>query len=141
MSELSPEPDSASSSPETAPSHRPPQWGLAVLGMAAAVGILGDWLLNTETWGINWVLWIAVLLGALALRQRYFPTSGLSRWPWLAVPSVIFGLCFAWRDAPLLRMLALLVSLLAFTIPAWLAIAGGWTRLSLGAMGRVFSDN
>ncbi|HEY9722043.1 MAG TPA: DUF4173 domain-containing protein [Oscillatoriaceae cyanobacterium] len=134
MSDSAPAPLPFDPAPIANPSSARPQWGLSALGIAVALGLAGDWLLNTGWWGINWSLWLALLMGGLALQQRHFPIAGLPLWPWMTIPCLVFAGCFAWRDAPLLRMLDVLIPLFFLSVPAWRVTGNALFRVSLGAM-------
>ena len=77
--------------------------GLSLLPAALLLGLLGDGLLRATPWGINILLWVGGLLGALYwLAGRLgFLLSGEGKW--LAVPALVFAGGFAWRDSSTLR--------------------------------------
>jgi hypothetical protein len=85
---------------------------------AVLLGVLADSLLRTDSWGVNFTLWIAALLGAILLlaRRRETPLVGEGRL--LAIPLLLFGVLFSWRDSEVLKSLdgaAVLVSLALLT--------------------------
>src|SRR5204862_145729 len=80
------------------------QRGLAILAGATAIGIAADGLLRVGPWGINFALLAGlmplVLFGISRWQRVPLSRSGAA----LAVPAVIFGLAFAWRDSAVLQM-------------------------------------
>ncbi len=45
--------------------------GLGVLGVALALGGLGDVLLRVTPWGINFLIWVTALVGLTILLARW----------------------------------------------------------------------
>src|SRR5437868_2938303 len=76
--------------------------GLAVLGAALGLGVIGDLLLRSTPWGLNVPVFVAVLLasGYGLARWQGVPLVGSGRW--LAAPALFFAGAFAWRDSPTL---------------------------------------
>jgi hypothetical protein len=76
--------------------------GLGLLGMALLLGVLGDGLLRSAPWGINFPLWLAVAIaGGWAVLPDGTDRPRISGWPLLA--ALFFAVCIAWRDAEFLR--------------------------------------
>jgi len=89
---------------------------LRLLGAAILLGVLGDVLLRTLPWGLNFFLWMAVLLAALLLlgHARSEALAGSGRW--LILPLTLFSLLFLWHDSPVLKMLNVLALLVALSL-------------------------
>jgi len=83
-----------------------------ILPTAAALGILGDVLLRSTPWGLNFYLWTVALSASLML-VTWVRRSGVPRLMFL--PSV-FAMFIAWRDAPFLRVWDTLAVLAALSI-------------------------
>ena len=98
--------------------------GLALLGAAAALGVLGDALLRATPWGLNVFLWIGPLVaaGALLARAHGLPLTGGGRW--LIAPALFFAAALAWRDSPTLNWLNLSALLAALALVTLRARAG-----------------
>ncbi len=80
-----------------------PRLGLTVLGLAAALGLLGDQLLRAMPWGLNLTLVSLALIAAgtwLVLRYR-LPASKDA--PWLATTAVLCAVAFVRRDSAALQ--------------------------------------
>lgn len=79
--------------------------GLTVLGVALALGLLGDALLRATPWGLNVPLWVGAALGGLWLAARRLGLDLNGEGKWLAVPALLFAGCLAWRDSATLQAL------------------------------------
>jgi hypothetical protein len=85
---------------------------LGVLGAAAVLGALGDFLLRATPWGINLTLWTVALVAVAAGLRRWAGLDAAGR-SWVPMAIGIAAL-MAWRDSPTLKALdiaALLVVL------------------------------
>jgi hypothetical protein len=101
----------------------------AALVLAGAIlGALGDWLARAPgPFGLNTSLWIAsVAVAALVLHRRAARALDSERAAWLII-GVLFAAGLSWRDAPLLKLLALGCATLTFAIAAHRP-AGAWVR-------------
>jgi hypothetical protein len=92
--------------------------GLRVLGLAVLLGLLGDALLRETPWGLNTAIWTCTLVASILLLAKYreAPLTGEGRL--MAVPILLFGAGFAWRDSPVLKSLdaaSLMVALALLT--------------------------
>jgi hypothetical protein len=95
--------------------------GLALLGVALALGLLGDLLFHGRPLGLNVLLFTACFVGALALLLRVGRAPLHQGRRWMAAPLLVFAAAFLWHDSPLLVAVNLL------------ALAGA---VSLGALRR-----
>jgi hypothetical protein len=95
--------------------------GFALLGVAVALGVLGDALFHGRPLGLNVLLFVVCFVAALAvvLHAGRAPLHQGRRW--MCLPLLGFGAAFAWHDSPLL------------TVANLVALAGG---VSLGALRR-----
>ncbi len=93
--------------------HRP-IW--TALGGAALLGALGDLLLRTNTWGVNFTLWVLALasLAWVVLQLRAAPPRGVGLWLVVAVFFAFLG--YAWRDSEFLRFWNFLAILAALSM-------------------------
>jgi hypothetical protein len=99
--------------------------GLKVLEASLLMGILGDGLLRATPWGLNVLLWaggVSVALTVFMLRwhQKALRQGG----HWLLLTSLLSAASFAWRDSPVLNLLAGLTLLVALALMGWRARAG-----------------
>ena len=105
--------------------------GLILIASALVLGIAGDLLLNTPTWGVNVGLYalVIVVVAVAAGRLGGIALTGGGRW--LAIPAVIFASAFAWRDSPMLLACNLLLVLILLALYADRARSG---RLRLAGL-------
>jgi len=114
---------------------RPTQLAIAVLGLGATFGALGDILFNRAGIGLNAALWVNALALAAWLvhrRTRRAP-AGL---PALLALGGFFAVCLAWRASPFLRAWDIVaIAAVATTIAVHLRGALPWARLTDYARG------
>src|SRR5687767_4422767 len=80
--------------------------GIAALGAAAILGVLGDAFLQPTPWGAAFPPWMGLLILTIGLlARRGLPISPSVRL--LAIPVLLFSLCFAWRDSDDLKLVNL----------------------------------
>ena len=93
--------------------------GLGVLGAALVLGGLGDALLRATPWGINFLLWVAVLVGMAVLlaKSGRVPLEGEGRW--LVVVALIFAAGVVLRDSLVVVLLDVLAVMLALSLAVW----------------------
>jgi hypothetical protein len=103
--------------------------GLGVLGAALVLGSLGDWLLRATPWGINFLLWVAVLAGAAVALSRWGRMEVTGGGRYLVPVAVLFAAAVAWRDSPVVASLNVLAVLVALSLAAFWGRRGG-IRLS-----------
>jgi hypothetical protein len=103
--------------------------GLGVLGAALVLGSLGDWLLRATPWGINVLLWVAVLAGGAVALSRWGRLAVAGGARWLVPVAVLFAAGVAWRDSPVVASLNVLAVLVALSLAAFRGRQGG-IRLS-----------
>lgn len=99
-----------------------------VLGLALAVGILGDLLLRAMPWGINLALVTVALVAAggwLVHRYRLAVSKDAA---WLAITALLGAAAFVRRDSPTLQALDLLTVVAALGL-AMLSVQGASIRL------------
>lgn len=96
--------------------------GLEILQAAVLLGISGDILLRETPWGLNFFLWIALLVAALtALALRRGDGRQTAQTYALRGALLFFGLMYVWRDSIELKMLdflAVVVALSLLVLPA-----------------------
>lgn len=104
--------------------------GLGILGAALILGGLGDALLRATPWGVNFLLWVAMLVVAgLALARWGVPLRGEGRW--FAVVAVVFAGGVMWRDSPVVVALDVGVVLLSISLAIWRGREGSLRRAGI----------
>lgn len=99
--------------------------GLGLLGAALALGLLGDLLLRATPWGINVLLWVAILVGAAMALWSWGRLEAAGGGRWLVPVAVFFAAAVAWRDSPVVASLDVLAVLVALSLAAYRARRGG----------------
>jgi len=89
---------------------------ISVLAAALTLGVLGDALLRSFPWGVNFALWASLLAAAIfflgrARRQAFAQGGG-----WLLLPIVLSPLAFLWHESLALKALNLLALLTALSL-------------------------
>ena len=102
--------------------------GLGVLGVALGLGSLADLLLQATPWGINVLLWVAVLAAAAAALARWGQLEVVGEGRWLVLVAVFFAAAVAWRDSPVVASLNVLAALVALSLAALRGRRGGLRR-------------
>ncbi len=106
--------------------------GLTVFGGALVIGVVADALLRVGPWGTNLTLFVVAMVAVLFGSARWHRVSMRST-AWLAIPAVLFGAAYAWRDSPVLQNLNLAAAALALALMAMYA-GGGLLSTSLVGM-------
>ncbi len=95
---------------------QPLKTGIAIVVSSLALGVVGDILLRSTPWGLNFAILVTATVAAVALVGRIVGRgSGISLW--LSVP-VVFAECFVWRDSPFLKAWGFMAVVAAFTLVA-----------------------
>ena len=109
--------------------NNPAKLELAVVAAALSLGILGDALLRSFPWGVNFALWAGALVAAILLLGRSRRAVLAEGGYWLLLPILLFPLAFLWHDSLALRALNLLALLTALSL-LMLRAQGGHLRAS-----------
>src|SRR5205085_10591608 len=108
--------------------------GIKVLEAALLLGVLGDGLLRATPWGLNVLLWMGGVVGALiVLLMRWRRRVLLDGGHWLLLIVLLAAAAFAWRDSLTLNFLAGMTLLVALSLMAWRASGGRLRVACLGA--------
>ena len=105
--------------------------GLGVLGAALVLGALGDLLLRATPWGINFLLWVTVLVGLAVLLVRWgrVDTGGEGRW--LIFVAIVFAAGVVLRDSPTVVFLDVLGVLISLSLAVWRGRVGSLRRAGI----------
>lgn len=76
--------------------------GITLVGVAVALGTLGDVLFHGRPAGLNVLLFAVGFVGSLALLVRVARTPLHQGRRWMALPLLVFAAAFAWHDSALL---------------------------------------
>src|SRR5205823_2644258 len=75
-----------------------------ILVVALVLGVVGDWLLRSTPWGINFPLWVTLVGICAAGLVRKSPVTLSRAALWMSLPIALFSFCFFWRDADELKV-------------------------------------
>src|SRR3954451_12413645 len=78
--------------------------GLALVGVGAGLGILGDLFFHGRPLGLNVLLFAVCFVAALALLLRVGRAPLHQGRRWMALPLLGFAAAFLWHDSPLLTV-------------------------------------
>src|SRR5262245_44370399 len=82
--------------------------GISTLATAFVSGALGDALLRATPWGLNLLMWVAVLVAYAGVVIAYNRAESITGSRWLVIPLLFFAAAVAWRDSPVLKALNLI---------------------------------
>jgi hypothetical protein len=94
--------------------------GLGVLGVALALGGLGDVLLRVTPWGINFLIWVTTLVGLAVLLARWGRLGSGGEGKWLIFVAVVFAAGVVLCDSPVVVFLDSLGILISLSLAVWL---------------------
>ncbi len=105
--------------------------GLAVIGVALALGGLGDFLLRATPWGINFLIWVTALVGLAVLLARWGRLGSGGEGKWLIFVAVVFAAGVVLRDSPVVVFLDSLGILISLSLAVWLGRGGSLRRAGI----------
>ena len=105
--------------------------GLGLIGAALVLGGLGDILLRATPWGVNFFVWITLLVGLAVSFARWgrVGTGGEGRW--LVFVAVIFASGIALRDSPVVVVLDVLAVMISLSLAVWRGRSGSLSRAGI----------
>jgi Domain of unknown function (DUF4173) len=120
--------------------------GLGLVGVAVALGLLGDILLRATPWGLNFFIWIALLVGLAVSFARWgrMVTGGEGRW--LVFVAIVFAFGVVLRDSPVVVFLDVLAVTIALSLAVWRGRSGSLRRAGIsdyitgGSLAGIFSS-
>jgi Domain of unknown function (DUF4173) len=92
--------------------------GLALLGSALFLGLLGDELLGATPLGLNAFLWVATLCAVVVVFARSFGTGLTGGRLWMIPTLLLFSGLLVWRDSAWLVALDLFAIVVALSLGA-----------------------
>jgi hypothetical protein len=105
--------------------------GLGVLGVALGLGGLGDLLLRATPWGINFLLWVTVVVGLAILLARWGRVGTGGEGKWLVFVALVFAAGVVLRDSPVVVFLDLIGVLISLSLAVWLGRSGTLRRAGI----------
>ena len=105
--------------------------GLGVVGVALVLGGLGDLLLRATPWGLNFLLWVAALVGAAVLLSEAGRVRPEGEGRWLVILAVVFAAGLVLRDSPVVVLLDVLAVIVALSLAVWRGRVGNLRRAGI----------
>ena len=102
--------------------------GLGVIGVALALGGLGDILLRATPWGINYLVWVTALVGLAVSLAKWGRVGAGGEGRWLVFVAVVFAAGVVLRDSPVVLFLDLLGVLISLSLAVWRGRSGSLRR-------------
>src|SRR5436305_1454082 len=109
--------------------------GVTLLGVAVALGVLGDTLFHGRPLGLNVPLFAVCFVAALALVLRVGKAPLHQGRRWMAAPLLLFSAAFLWHDSPLLTVANLAALAGAMSLGAFRRTQPSPARAGAGACG------
>ena len=105
--------------------------GLGVLGVALALGGLGDGLLRATPWGINFLIWVTALVGLAVSLAKWGRVGTGGEGKWLDFVAGVFAAGIVLRDSPVVIGLDFLGVLISLSLAVWLGRSGSLRRAGI----------
>jgi hypothetical protein len=105
--------------------------GLGVIGGALLLGSIGDVLLRATPWGINFLIWIVVLVGLAVMLAKWGRVGTSGEGKWLVFVAVVFASGVVVRDSPVVVFLNVLGVLISLSLAVWRGRLGSLRRAGI----------
>ena len=105
--------------------------GLGLIGVALVLGVLGDILLRATPWGVNFFVWITLLVALAVSFARWgrVGTGGEGRW--LVFVAVVFASGVVLRDSPVVVLLDVVAVMISLSLAVWCGRSGSLRRAGI----------
>ena len=120
--------------------------GLGLLGVAVALGVLGDILLRATPWGVNFFIWITLLVGLAVSFAKWWRMDPGGEGRWLIFVAAIFAFGIVLRDSPIVVFLDVLAVMISLSLAVWRGRSGSLRRAGIsdyiigGSVAGIFSS-
>jgi hypothetical protein len=105
--------------------------GLGLIGVALALGGLGDILLRATPWGINFLILVTALVGLAVLLAKWGRVGTGGEGKWLVFVAVVFAAGVVVRDSPVVVFLDFCGVLISLSLAVWLGRSGSVRRAGI----------
>ena len=105
--------------------------GLGLIGIALVLGISGDILLRAAPWGVNFFVWIALVVGLAVALARWGRVVAGGEGRWLVFVAVVFALGVALRASPVVVSLDVLAVMISLSLAVWRGRSGTLRRAGI----------
>lgn len=107
-------------------------FALRLIAFSAILGLIGDLLIHGASWGVNFFLWMLALCLSGVLLAKSAPLKLAKSAAAMALPTLVFAACFAWRDSDELKVANATAIFFAVGSMMVFARAGGIREGSIG---------
>jgi len=101
------------------------------MGVALVLGVLGDLLLRATPWGVNFFIWIALLVGLAVSFARWWRVGTGGEGRWMVFVAVVFAAGIALRDSPVVATLDVLAVMISLSLAVWRGRSGSLRRAGI----------
>ncbi len=113
--------------------------GISTIAMAFISGAFGDALLRATPWGLNLLVWFAVLVASAGVVLAFNRAESVTVSRWLVILLLFFASAIAWRDSPVLKALNLIgivitLAMILMRSQEGKLLAAGVTDYALGVL-------
>jgi hypothetical protein len=105
--------------------------GIGVIGVALVLGGLGDILLRATPWGVNFLVWVTVMVGLAILLARWGHVRAGGEGKWLVIVAVVFAAGILVRDSPVVVGLDVLAVVISLSLAVWRGRSGSLRRAGI----------
>ena len=88
------------------------------------LGVLGDILLRATPWGVNFSVWIMLLVGLALSFARWWHVGTGGEGRWLVFVAVFFAAGVALRDSPVVVFLDVVAVMISLSLAVWCGRSG-----------------
>ena len=107
------------------------RFGLGLIGVALALGGLGDALLRATPWGINFLICVTVLVSLAVLLAKWGHVGSGGEGKWFIFVAVVFAAGVVVRDSPVVVLLDFFGVLISLSLIVWLGRSGSLRRAGI----------
>jgi hypothetical protein len=105
--------------------------GLGLIGVALVLGVSGDILLRATPWGVNFFVWITLVVGLAVAFARWGRVIAGGEGKWLVFVAVVFASGVALRASPVVVTLDVLAVMISLSLAVWRGRSGTLRRAGI----------
>jgi hypothetical protein len=120
--------------------------GLGLIGAALVLGVSGDILLRATPWGVNFFIWITLLVGLAVSIARWGRVGTMGEGRWMVFVAIVFASGIVLRDSPVVVSLDVLAVMISLSLAVWRGRSGSLRRAGIsdyvigGTLAGIFSS-
>ena len=105
--------------------------GLGLIGAALVLGVSGDILLRATPWGVNFFIWITLLVGLAISIARWGRVGIGGEGRWMVFAAIVFASGIVLRDSPVVVSLDVLAVMISLSLAVWRGRSGSLRRAGI----------